>query len=119
MTRRCREPGCVTILSSYNPDPKCFLHALPQFSRGLSEDQRQRRVDQLAGKYPEDLKWSDGMRYAQCRVPGCDEIADSGRGRCRRHYEVWQDIQNHATGRVWDAYRETIADREPKDVMEA
>jgi hypothetical protein len=27
--RRCEEPGCTTILSSYNSSPTCWLHTGP------------------------------------------------------------------------------------------
>lgn len=32
MLRRCKEPGCETALSSYNPGTKCFTHTEPEVS---------------------------------------------------------------------------------------
>jgi hypothetical protein len=29
--RRCDEPGCSTLLSRYNDDTSCWLHARPTF----------------------------------------------------------------------------------------
>jgi hypothetical protein len=35
--RLCAEPGCSTILSTYNSSFDCWLHARPSFRRPLDE----------------------------------------------------------------------------------
>jgi hypothetical protein len=29
--RRCREPGCSTVLSTYNRSETCYLHTAPSY----------------------------------------------------------------------------------------
>jgi hypothetical protein len=36
--RLCQEPGCATVLSTYNTDDHCFLHAAPSFRHPLYRD---------------------------------------------------------------------------------
>jgi hypothetical protein len=46
--RRCKEPGCGTILRSGNPDNFCFLHTAPKprkghrYTDGLARQRRKR-----------------------------------------------------------------------------
>jgi hypothetical protein len=35
--RRCPEPGCVTILCTYNPGPRCFLHTQKHLVEAVGE----------------------------------------------------------------------------------
>ena len=55
MSRRCARAGCKTILSQYNPDQECFLHAEPRWGRASSR----RNLEELEGKHPEDLRYED------------------------------------------------------------
>ena len=36
--RMCEQPGCETILSTYNASPVCWLHAPPAYRHALSRD---------------------------------------------------------------------------------
>jgi hypothetical protein len=33
--RHCTEPGCSTVLSTYNRSTRCFLHAMPEYRHAL------------------------------------------------------------------------------------
>jgi hypothetical protein len=33
--RRCTEPGCDTVLSTYNPSQTCYLHTMPTMAPPL------------------------------------------------------------------------------------
>ncbi len=33
--RRCDEPGCSTVLSTYNPSVRCYLHTSPTMAPPL------------------------------------------------------------------------------------
>jgi hypothetical protein len=35
--RLCAEPGCSTVLSTYNSANDCWLHTLPSFRRPLDQ----------------------------------------------------------------------------------
>jgi hypothetical protein len=54
----CAEIGCMTRLSRYNPEPYCFVHALPQWGdhQRVEPRARRRHVEELAGLHPEDLE---------------------------------------------------------------
>ena len=58
MTRRCSHVGCQTILSRYNSERECYLHALPRFGPNVHRALRLRRLEELQGKHPEDLRWT-------------------------------------------------------------
>lgn len=65
--RRCKQEGCVTLLSSFNPDDRCFVHA-PYAMPGLGNYERRRRQEELDGLHPEaldhvDQPMSDFERY--------------------------------------------------------
>ena len=36
--RPCQEPGCTTVLSTYNTSDHCYLHAAPSFRHPLYRD---------------------------------------------------------------------------------
>jgi hypothetical protein len=36
--RSCSEPGCSTILSTYNASPTCYLHTAPAYRHPLARD---------------------------------------------------------------------------------
>lgn len=36
--RCCSEPGCSTILSTYNASPTCYLHTAPAYRHPLARD---------------------------------------------------------------------------------
>ena len=36
--RLCQEPGCTTVLSTYNTDDRCYLHTAPSFRHPLYRD---------------------------------------------------------------------------------
>jgi hypothetical protein len=36
--RPCGEPGCTTVLSTYNASDRCYLHAAPSFRHPLYRD---------------------------------------------------------------------------------
>jgi hypothetical protein len=81
MTKRCREAGCITRLSSYNPADRCFVHAEPTwYSQGgtsrLGRWEAKRRQEELEGKHPEDLRhidkdptWQDYFKALKRREP--------------------------------------------------
>jgi hypothetical protein len=33
--RACAEPGCMTLLSTYNTDDRCYVHVAPSFRHPL------------------------------------------------------------------------------------
>ena len=36
--RPCAEPGCTTVLSTYNESPTCFLHTKPAYRHPLQRN---------------------------------------------------------------------------------
>jgi hypothetical protein len=36
--RLCQEPGCETLLSTYNASDRCYLHSAPAFRHALYRD---------------------------------------------------------------------------------
>jgi len=57
--RFCKEPGCRTILSTYNDEDRCFVHVLPKWGPNVHGYLRKRRAEELEGKHPEDLSHID------------------------------------------------------------
>ncbi len=35
--RACEQPGCATVLSTYNASPTCFLHSAPSYRHPLAK----------------------------------------------------------------------------------
>jgi hypothetical protein len=93
MTRRCAHAGCQTILSSYNPDRECFIHALPRWGQ-VGKAPRRRRLEELEGKHPEDLRFVDGDREKKLAA-------------LRRELPIWDELHRR------------YSQRKPRDVMEA
>lgn len=61
--RRCAHPGCLTIVSKYNRDPKCWLH------------QPKRRI-RIRGSLPSDDIERERREVASCR--SCNEVRPRG-----------------------------------------
>jgi hypothetical protein len=99
MTKRCKESGCITRLSSFNPGDRCFLHSDPtwyslQGQSSLGRYQSKRRQEELEGKHPEDLRFVDG-------------------GREKKLAALRGDLP------IWDELHRRYSQRKPRDVMEA
>jgi hypothetical protein len=99
VTKRCKESGCITRLSSYNPADRCWVHAEPTwYSQGgtsrLGRWEAKRRQEELEGKHPEDLRHIDG-------------------GKERQLAALRGDLP------IWDELHRRYSQRKPRDVMEA
>lgn len=79
MAKTCKERGCITILSRFNPEEYCSVHALPRW-RGVTREERRTRNQELNGEID-----PDNGRYAMCRMTGCFTRARA-MGLCNKHY---------------------------------